>query len=58
MRVMEDVGDVELCASIMAGSLQRDAVVSIRYENRGAEGTCVGHICNDSEIGWKQDCVV
>ncbi len=34
--VIEDIGIIMLCASVMMGSLQRTAVVSIIYQDRGA----------------------
>ena len=36
--VNEDNGTVQLCASVMRGILERQAVVTVIYENRGAMG--------------------
>ena len=36
VEVSEDVGQRELCASIMSGELAREAVVTVTYQNRNA----------------------
>jgi len=35
--VNEDVGPVNLCASIMEGALEKDVEVMVIYESRGAD---------------------
>ena len=37
MTVHEDIGMIELCASVV-GELEREVVVSVVYQNRGAIG--------------------
>lgn len=41
--VNEDIGTVQLCASVMRGVLERQAVVTVIYENRGAMGKFIYH---------------
>ena len=36
--VNEDIGTVQPCASVMRETLERQAVVTVIYENRGAMG--------------------
>ena len=36
--VPEDVGEREICASVMSGTLAREVIVNVVYEERNARG--------------------
>jgi hypothetical protein len=37
--VMENIGQRQLCASVMMGTLAKDVTVMVVYESRNARGT-------------------